>query len=190
MSGEGSKPNPEINKPEPPVLEFKRLTAECGRGAFSCGERDVDDWFQQECLKDHGNFKMRTVIAREIKDQRVSGFYSLKLQTEKLSDLAGKSKISIFAPGGYVPVVRVCWVAVRSDSQRKGFGTVIMGAVLKDFHDIVLKTGLSFLTLSAINDKTTDFYAKLGFHRYGPSKTYPSMFLNAKAVVDLLGEGD
>ena len=190
MSGEENKPNPEADKPDPPILEFKRLTAECGRGAFSCGEREVDEWFRGACLKDHSNLKMRTVIAREVDDLRVSGFYTLRLQTEKLSDLSGSSKINIFSPGGYVPVVRVCWVAVRNDVQRRGFGTVIMGSVPKDFHEIVLKTGLSFLTLSAINEKTTEFYARLGFQRYGSKSTYPSMFLNAQAVIESLGEAE
>ena len=61
-----------------------------------------------------------------------------------------------------------------------------MGAVLDDFYQIAVRTGVYALTLTALNGDAERFYKRLGFVSYGAPSLQPSMLLPAQSVMALV----
>jgi hypothetical protein len=63
-----------------------------------------------------------------------------------------------------------------------------MGSVVRDFYEIIIRTGICALTLTAIDHKTAEFYERLGFVRYGVNgaSAQPTMLLPSRSVIDLI----
>ena len=77
------------------------------------------------------------------------------------------------------------YVAVHHSLQRQRIGTVLMGAAIDDFYEVAVRTGIFALTLTAIDQKTSDFYRKLGFIDFGAEgATQPNLFLPAATVIE------
>jgi len=63
----------------------------------------------------------------------------------------------------------------------------MMGAALRDFYEIVVRSGVCAMTLQAVDQETTEFYAGLGFVPYGQAGAMmPKMFLPADAVIAII----
>jgi ribosomal protein S18 acetylase RimI-like enzyme len=115
------------------------------------------------------------------------GFYAMTIRLETESDLGPESGFRFFSQAGLFSAVRLCSVAVQLELHRQGFGTVLMGAALRDFYEIVTRTGINAMTLEAANHGVIAFYEGLGFVRYGRSDTpMPKMILPAKSVVEMI----
>jgi GNAT superfamily N-acetyltransferase len=78
--------------------------------------------------------------------------------------------------------VHLQWVAVETDLQRSGIGTLLMGSAIEDFYQIADRTGIAALTLTPISNAAASFYGSLGFITYG-SGDLPPMFLPAETVI-------
>jgi GNAT superfamily N-acetyltransferase len=185
--------NDDANQKNSPVdnvqsaIEFKRLGEDCNRGAFSCGDREIDAWFRTKALKEHqSNTKGFRVVTTHIQgDPRPIGFYALTMYLEREAAL-GKRSIPLFSQGGFFPVVRLGWLAVDRSVQRQGYGTIIMGRVIDDFYQIATRSTVYALTLTSRNSDAERFYKRLGFVPYGPSRSQQSMLLPAQSVVELI----
>lgn len=60
-----------------------------------------------------------------------------------------------------------------------------MGSVIDDFYEVAVRTGIFALTLVAIDQKTAEFYRKLGFIDFGPENlTQPNLLLPASTVIE------
>jgi hypothetical protein len=74
-----------VHTTEPPPIEFKRLSADCRRGAFSCWQRDIDKWFKDKALKHHQTLRSRVVTAHFLNTPNPVGFYALTMKLERES---------------------------------------------------------------------------------------------------------
>jgi GNAT superfamily N-acetyltransferase len=175
----------EATRTEPPTLEFKRLSADCRRGAFSCGQRDIDKWFKDKSFKHHQTLRTRVVTAHLLDNPNPVGFYALTMKLEPESLLERDKRLFSLSEGGYFPTVQLSWIAVQKQMQRKKLGTVMMGAVLGDFYEVAVRTGVYALTLVAINQDVANFYKGLGFVPYGPDSATPKLLLPSKSVIEM-----
>jgi ribosomal protein S18 acetylase RimI-like enzyme len=119
----------------------------------------------------------------------VVGFYAMSIQLEKEIELGSRHAAGSKGQSGSFATVQLWSVAVQKPLQRQGYGTVLMGAALRDFYEIVIRTGIFSMTLQAANAEVAKFYEKLGFTRYGylSELAMPKMILPAQAVIDIIG---
>lgn len=116
------------------------------------------------------------------------GFYASTTKLERESDLPKEQKSLLswdgWATGRFFPVMHLRYVGVVKPLQRQGFGRVLMGAALDDFYEVAIRTGIFALTLVALDQKTAEFYRKMGFVDFGDVKaTQPSLLLPAASVI-------
>jgi GNAT superfamily N-acetyltransferase len=175
------------NSAEFPVLQTKRLTDECSRAAFSCGNSDIDKWFKNDALKHHNALDCRVVTGHLTKNPAPVGFYATTIKMEREDALPKEHRPWLRWPWGKTfPVMHLRYVAVIRPLQRQGFGTVLMGAAIDDFYEVSSRTGIFALTLVAVDQKTAEFYRNLGFVDFGDEEaTQPSLLLPALSVMKL-----
>lgn len=166
-------------------VEFKRLTADCSRAAFSCGDSDIDRWFRKKAQTHHNGLRCRVVTAHLTGNPAPVGFYAATMRLEPIADLPREFRPTLaWWSAGHYPAFHLQYVAVQKAMQRKEFGTLLMGALINDFYEVATRTGIVALTLVAIDQETAKFYDKLGFVRFGDQEAkQPSMFLPAMSVI-------
>jgi GNAT superfamily N-acetyltransferase len=176
-------------KAELPALDTRRLTDECSRAAFSCGNLDIDQWFRAKALKEHNALSCRVMTGHLPGNSSPVGFYAttMKMESENALPQEHRSLLRWYSGSAKMfPVMHLRYVAVIRPLQRQGFGTVLMGAAIDDFYEVAVRTGIFALTLVAIDQKTADFYHQLGFVNFGePTATQPSLLLPALSVISL-----
>jgi GNAT superfamily N-acetyltransferase len=179
-------PREKKEKIDPARIEFKRLSAECPRGAFSCGYVHIDHFFKNTSLDDHNCFRARTVTAHLDGAPEPIGFYAMTIgpetadQFEKEPSFLERIKAQFFRTQ-MLTTVQLIWVGVESEMQRRGIGRLLMGRALDDFYQIVDRTGIAALTLEPISANAGMFYRSLGFRPYGPGGK--RMLLAAEAIM-------
>lgn len=62
----------------------------------------------------------------------------------------------------------------------------MMGAAIRDFYEVAVRTGIYAMTLEAVDRNVAKFYERLGFVHYGdPERMMPKMLLPAASVIEL-----
>ena len=170
---------------DPVDLSFTPLSEKCPREAFSCGDDTVDRWFREQSENHHSKYRCRVTTVEAPGGGMPVAFYALSMKSVKqhllTKDLVGKMFVKFT---DQFPSLHAEWVAVRKDLQDNGLGKFLMGVILNDFFEAIDKFGLQAMTLEAIDQKTEDFYYKIGFRRYGPPVLRRQMLIGARAVVE------
>jgi ribosomal protein S18 acetylase RimI-like enzyme len=149
------------------------------------GEPDIDKWFRKKAQSDHNRMKCRVVTGHLPGNPAPVGFYAASIKMELASDLPRESQPLLSWPGGRFPALHLQYLAVARPMQRRGFGTVLMGAVVDDFYGVAIRSGIVALTVAAINARTAEFYRKMGFVDFGEKGiSQPSLFLPAVSVIE------
>lgn len=186
----GGESNNKNASPDDLTLEIRRLTDQCSRAAFSCGEKDIDKWFQKKALKHHLSMNCRVVTGHLPGNAHPVGFYAATMRLENESDLPKEQKSLLnwdgWGSNRVFPAMHLRYVGVTKPMQRQGFGKVLMGAALEDFYQVATRTGIFALTLVAIDRKTANFYRKMGFIDFGDANVaQPKLLLPAASIIDL-----
>jgi len=142
-------------------LEFRPLSDDCPRGAFSCGDRDIDRWFFKMADDSHRRFQSRVTTVHAPEDPCPVGFFALSWIAERESLLPQSPRSR-----AHFPALHLEYVAVRREYQGRGVGLHIMGRVLELYLDAAETTAVPALTLIALNERAEKFYAELGFAPY------------------------
>lgn len=167
---------------DPAELSYAPLSDDCPREAFSCGEDVVDLWFKEKACLHHSRHNCRVTVIFAPDDDIPVAFYAYAVVVDRLFDKATLLE-TILGQRDYFPSLRLEWIAVRIDLQKKGLGSILMGRVLADFEAYVAHAGLPALTLKALNEQAQRFYKKLNFIRYGPDVHGRRMVLPARMVI-------
>ena len=167
-----------------PSIEFKRLGQKIRRGAFVCGEREIDAW-TTDAYKDHGRLTARTWAAHLKNNDEIAGLYALRIRLESDADIDGhngvfRSEDSRFA------AVQLMYLGVQRPLQRVGIGELMMVHAIREFAHVADRTGICAMTLVAINAEKAEWYRKLGFRQYGKDCERPKMFLPALTALAML----
>jgi GNAT superfamily N-acetyltransferase len=181
----GSK-KPARQKIDPARIEFKRLSADCPRGAFSCGYEHIDRFFNDRSLDEHTGLFARTVTAHLDGAAEPVGFYAMAIGPEPADQFAEEptfvQRIAAVFKSQQLTTVQLLWFGVQTGLQRQGIGTLLMGHALDDFYQVVDRTGVAALTLQPISSNAAAFYTEIGFRPYGSGKR---MLLSADAVLEV-----
>lgn len=187
MSGNGESKR--ANSPsESFVLSFKRLSRDCERGAFHCGSQPIDEWFRNQAQTHVEALTHNVVTAHLTADlprggrPDPAGFFALRSMLIPKHLLTQKAAPKSRAGEPQFPSVELSYVAVQEDLQKGGIGTKLMGLVLDEFYEAAIRTGIQFLTLTAVNVDVVPFYENLGFTVYAEG-VMPKMVLPAKSVL-------
>jgi GNAT superfamily N-acetyltransferase len=167
-----------------PAYQFKPLVETCQRGAFSCGVREIDNWFRKNAWDQHRSRRSRVSTVHDAADDALVGFYAfcITLEDERLLDK--HSHLKRLSIGRYFPTLQMHYLAVQKERQGNGIGTIIMGRIIDTFKDAAETLGLPAMTLVAINPRAAQLYTRLWFVSYGgPGSS--RMLLPAQSVLDL-----
>ena len=152
-------------------IDFRRLSDDCQWDAFSCGYVYIDDFFRRLALDEHNAFSTRVMTAHIDGGIQPVAFYAMHIISEPASYYASDQGFLAFFKSkfmmGVLHSVELKWMAVASEWQRRGIGSLLMGRALDDFHEVAIRTGVSALTVHPISSNARIFYGSLGFQPYG-----------------------
>ena len=165
-------------------LEYRPLSTDCPRGAFSCGESDIDNWFIDDAARCIDKYHFRVTTAHIGDEAEPIGFYSLGLILEPERFLSGTGPIKLRAQGGHYPALHLEYIGVLEELQGLGIGTDMMQRVLTTFRSAVVDFGIPVLTLKPLRPCLDKFYADLGFVAYAAHRGEHRMMLTAQLAID------
>jgi len=132
------------------------------RGAFHCGNPDLDEFLRTKAAKHQSQRISRTfVLVSEDACGRILGYYTLsncQIGRESLSEDSAKS-----LPRHPIPAVMLGRLAVSSSEQGKRLGTWLLMDALKRTVLVGLQSGVFALVVEAADKKAGDFYRRHGF---------------------------
>lgn len=105
------------------------------------------------------------------------------MQDERLLD--GSQRQLFRSVSKVFPSINIDYLAVDRRVQGNGIGKFLLGSAIEAFHKAIMIFGVPVMTLVAVDERTCEFYSKLGFRRFGPDVRQPRMLLPAQTVVDL-----
>jgi GNAT superfamily N-acetyltransferase len=71
-------------------------------------------------------------------------------------------------------------MAMHSDLQREGYGTIVLGEIVRVFAEVGSAIGMPAMILTPINEDAKRFYKRLGFEPYDRGQR---MFLGLEAAL-------
>jgi hypothetical protein len=153
------------------------------RGAFSCGLKKIDNFFQNNALKSHRAYAQRVFVACKADDKAPLGFYALTTMTFRpgMNDEADKK----FGRFDAIPTVYLTMIG-RSLKAPKGLGEFLMIDAFKRALLVREQVGVYALTLHAFNPKVQEIYKTFGFETFANSSQdmdeYKAMFIPLSTV--------
>jgi predicted N-acetyltransferase YhbS len=154
---------------ETPQLVINPLAREHGRGDFSCGVSQIDNFLKNNALKDHKQFKIRVFVATIKGSPVVVGYYTLTFivwNDENVSSELIKSKLG--KSGFATPALYLAKLGVNIANARQGIGAFLMRDAFIRSIAIAEQASIPTLTLEAISEEKALWYEKLGFERFAP----------------------
>jgi GNAT superfamily N-acetyltransferase len=167
------------------TLQYRPLVDKCPRGAFGCGEPDLDQWFLKDACKRHDAHTCRVTTVHAADAPEPIGFYAMALVLEEDRFLNGGGPIRNRVINKLYPALHLEYLAVRTDYQGAGIGKDMMGRVVETFLNAVLDMGVPVLTLAPLNNKLVTYYQGLGFSPYAQHIGERRMMLPAQTVLDM-----
>lgn len=142
--------------------------AEQKRGAFSCPEKTIQNFFHNNAKKAHQAYRVRVFIGTPEEDiTRIMGFYALTVMAfEGGIDDRSAEKFGAFT----IPTIYLTMIARCSDNSEPGFGNHLMENAFRRCLDIRENAGIYALTLHAVNEKVAARYESFGFRRFAEPK--------------------
>lgn len=165
-------------------LRIRTLPAKECLSRFQCGEPELDRWAQNKAHKFHEQRRARVFTAHLGEQKHAVGFYALSLTRELAEKLSDREHRARFDQGAYL--LYLTYVGVAQPVQRNGIGRfLLLDSLRKAFHtaEILPIYGVG---LRSINEKTTEFYKRLGFSvAEKETDQHPLMIMPIWTVIDL-----
>lgn len=147
------------------------------RAAFSCGYPVLDAFIARYARQNQEVGTSRTYVARPAGSQRVDGYYSIAAGSLRLASIpkGQRNHLTIHA----VPIALLGRLAVRSESQGMGLGSILLMDALRRACRAADAIGIHAVEVDAIDDAAAAFYRRFGFlpltdeprHLYLPMRT-------------------
>lgn len=113
------------------------------------------------------------------------GFFALSSVVEEAKKLPDVPFVPFFGSPLYFPCVQLVYMAMHTEFQKQGYGTEVLGEVVRVFAEVGNAIGIPALILTPINDDAKRFYARLGFEPYDKGTR---MFLGLEAAAATFNE--
>lgn len=148
---------PDTAPPKLVVQKFDKALHE--RGAFSCGIRPIDNFFQKSLAQ---HLKENLVVAYVgVIGIEVAGFYCLSAHAVQADLVPGRARTPA-VPAWYLKAV-----AVDSRFQGRGYGNALMIHAMRKCAELSEQVGAAAIVLDVLRDegysRRLRFYEELGF---------------------------
>jgi ribosomal protein S18 acetylase RimI-like enzyme len=132
------------------------------RSGFVCGNDRIDAFFKQTVTQDMKRHYATCFVAREIKTNRIAGFYTLSSSNVPLTDVP-KSLAKKLPRYPSVPAVLIGWLARHSDFSGIGLGQALLFDAIRTVATAPI--GAHAIFADAIDENAATFYEAHGFSR-------------------------
>jgi GNAT superfamily N-acetyltransferase len=166
-------------------LQYRPLAEGCPRGAFRCGEADLDSWFFKQATKRHDDHTCRVTTVHLGDAPDPVAFYAMGLVLEEdryLKKDGGPISRRVFQR--VYPALHLEYLAVDKSVQGNGIGVAVMFRALETFRWSVLEMGIPVLTIVPLNADLVDWYRQLGFQSYAQHLGLRRMMMPAKTILE------
>lgn len=167
-----------------PPLDYRYLSDATKRAGFSCRNADIDRWFSRDALKAHRTGSIVVVCASQPDaPDRPIGFYALATVAEEFARLPNVGPRHRLREGTHFSALQLVWLAVDHGFQGRGFGSRLMGQVIRTFAEVAPRIGLPALIVvpdEANYGVLKHFYESLDFQEYVGGGT---MFLPLQVAI-------
>jgi GNAT superfamily N-acetyltransferase len=152
------------------------------RGAFVCGNEDLDTFIKTLAGQYQRKRLGRTFVAVAQGENRVAGYYTSAAGAVAIDSLPEGARKGL--PKHPVPTVHLGRLAVDRSCQGQRLGEVLLFHFLRQALETSRKLGVFAVDLWATDDRARTFYVKYGFlplkdsafHLYLPLKVVEQMF--------------
>ena len=171
------------SREETPSFEFVPLCGPIKRDGFRCTNPEINSWFKRRALKQHDSGLVRVTCAVDPDAPlRPLSFFALATVAEETSKLPGV--YHPFGKAAHFSALQLVWLATDEAFERRGFGTIMVGSIIRRFAEIGPEIGLPHMIVVPARenrDRLIEFYSGMGFEPY---KDGEAMFLSVQAAVD------
>lgn len=151
---------------------------------FTCGVREIDAWASDKAFKRHKNGQSNVTVGYADGSISGSSFIALSLTRGATGKLLHANHSSLWPDGA--PLIYVEYLAVSSATQGKGTGGRLLMQTFERAHAVRQHVPIYGVALRSLNDRTTEFYSKLGF-QIAPKEPaqHPLMIMDIWTISDL-----
>ena len=143
-----------------PAVELRPLARGDDRSGFSCGEPDVDRFFEH--YAGQNQFKLHVVVTYvAVVEGRIVGFTTVTAASIERASLPG-ARLRKRLPGYPLPVLRLARLGVDWRVQGQGIGKALLAHALRVAMDLRDRAGCVGI-LADVKPAAAPFYASLGF---------------------------
>jgi len=163
------------------------------RAAFSCGIRQIDNFFQQTANRQEKANNLRTYVM-VTSHSEVIGFYATNAHAVDYQDLP--SKYARNRPRhGSIPAAYISMIGVDEKHQGKGEGGVLLTDCLERLYNASLIVGISVVMLdvfdcgdSTLVQRRISLYQSYGFEQLPANEL--RMFIPMKTIEELFSRSE
>jgi ribosomal protein S18 acetylase RimI-like enzyme len=146
------------------TIAIEPLGKQHDRSQFSCGQADLDDWFQRRAGQDERRDVARVFVAVE-RELGVVGFYSLSSFSLELNDLPQEIARKLPRYGG-VPAALIGRLARDVRVRGKGVGELLIADALRRILSAASTLAVFAIVIDAKDEPAAAFYERFGFRRF------------------------
>jgi len=150
---------------------------------FTCGHDTLDNYLHKLALISSRAGYGKTYLALDESD-KVLGYYSVSTAHVEIEHMPDTE----FGMPGEVPVVRLGRLAVHSDLQGQGLGTMLLLHAFKQTLAVADLVGVRLLEVHTITNRAKAFYTKYDFQSFLDDDEH--MYLSIDAVRRLASEAE
>jgi len=134
------------------------------RGAFTCGERSLDDYLRTLAGQHQRDGIASThVLVDDDAPATILGYYSLSAAQVLLHELQPADQRRL--PRYPVPAARMGRLAIGQRHQRLGYGDLLIGDAVARCLALRTELGICVLVVDALHEAAASFYEHYGFRR-------------------------
>lgn len=170
-------------KTEDALVKCERIRTKHCLSSFSCGERNIDHHARKNAFKLDNTGRARVIAAYNDSAATCCGYVSLSFSSQTSPKLLEPQHRDMWSSGA--PVVHIDYLGVDESVQKNGIGKVLLIEALKAAHSVAKIIPVYGVSLNSLNERTTEFYRKMGFTIAPKERENPLMILDIWSINDL-----
>lgn len=168
------------------VIETLHAKHDCS--AFTCGHEWLDRYLQKNALRNQERGYGRTYVAcRDDATRRIDGYFTLSMSSVQFATLP-PALIFKQMPRYPMPAAHMGCLAVASDSQRQGLGSLLLMDAMRRMIAASEVVAARAVEVKAIDDKAREWYLAYGFLPFADIEGPPfHLYLPIETAMKLVG---